>query len=126
VCGKTPAANFRVTILTPAIYPDIQNALLGAGILTPAQRKAVLNHRRHQKRQGIARIEVQVGKDDAALVRTVARALRDPERAAQTRALLRDRFGEAKAKGLKALLASAPLEGVDLDRAHDFGRDVDL
>jgi hypothetical protein len=27
---------------------------------------------------------------------------------------------------LKALLASAPLEGIDLDRRHDFGRDVDL
>jgi hypothetical protein len=27
---------------------------------------------------------------------------------------------------LKALLASAPLDGIDLDRSHDLGREVDL
>jgi hypothetical protein len=31
-----------------------------------------------------------------------------------------------KAEGLKALLASAPLEGIDLGRDRDFGRDVRL
>jgi hypothetical protein len=30
------------------------------------------------------------------------------------------------APNLKALLAAAPLEGIDLRRAHDRGRDVDL
>jgi hypothetical protein len=29
-------------------------------------------------------------------------------------------------QGLKALLAAAPLEGIELDRAHDCGREVDL
>jgi len=27
---------------------------------------------------------------------------------------------------LKALLAAAPLDGINLDRGHDVGRDVDL
>jgi hypothetical protein len=40
--------------------------------------------------------------------------------------LLRERFGAGKAKGLKALLASAPLSGINLSRDPDFGRDVRL
>jgi len=47
-------------------------------------------------------------------------------RESEARALLRERFGAGKAKGLKALLASAPLEGIELERDRDFGRDVDL
>ena len=45
---------------------------------------------------------------------------------AETRALLRERFAAGKAKGLKALLASAPLEGIELNRDRDFGRVVSL
>jgi len=78
------------------------------------------------KRQGIVRVEVHVRRDDAALVRDVAKALADPVRAPETRALLRGRFGSARAKGLKALLAEAPLEGIDLTRERDLGRDVAL
>jgi hypothetical protein len=40
--------------------------------------------------------------------------------------MLRERFGGSKAAGLKALLVSAPFEGIDLSRQHDFGRDVEL
>ena len=65
-------------------------------------------------------------KDDAALVRGVVKALADPEQEVEARALLRKRFGAGKANGLKALLASAPLEGIDLSRDPDFGRDVRL
>ena len=65
-------------------------------------------------------------KDDAALVRSVARALADPAREAEARTLLRERFGDAEAKGLKALLAEAPLDGIDLSRVRDFARDIDL
>jgi hypothetical protein len=74
------------------------------------------------KRQGIVRVEVHVRKDDAALVRGVVQALADPAREAEARALLRDRFGGAINKGLKALLAAAPLEGIDFSREPDFGR----
>jgi hypothetical protein len=37
---------------------------------------------------------------------------------------LREHFGAAEAFGLKALLAAAPLEGIDLTRERDLGRDV--
>ena len=82
--------------------------------------------RRRQKRQGIVRVELQVRKEDAALVRSIAQALGDPARAAEARSLLQARFATPGATGLKALLASAPLEGIDLDRPRDLGRPVDL
>ncbi len=83
-------------------------------------------HRKRRKRAGIVRVEVQVGKDDAALIRKVASALSDPARAPAARVLLRQRFGDGKEKGLKALLAAAPLDGIDLERSRDSGRDVEL
>jgi hypothetical protein len=90
------------------------------------QKKALSAHRRRLKRRGIARVEVRVPKDDIALLRSVVAALTDPDRAAETRALLRDRFGTRRSRGLKALLAAAPLEGIELARDRDLGRDVDL
>lgn len=45
---------------------------------------------------------------------------------AETRALLRARFASPKARGLKELLADAPLDGIDLDRSDDLGREVEL
>ena len=88
---------------------------------------AIAEHRRRMKRRGLVRLEVQVRKEDAPLMRRVARALGDPVQADHTRALLRGRFGEAKAHGLKALLAAAPLEGIELERDRsDIGRPVDL
>jgi hypothetical protein len=91
-----------------------------------AQHNRLSAHRRRLKRRGVVRVEVQVRKQDAALVRGVAKALSDPTREAEARALLRERFGAATAKGLKALLAAAPLEGIDLTRERDRGRDVVL
>lgn len=72
------------------------------------------------------RVEVQVRREDVLLVRAVAAALADPGRAAGARALLRGRFAPTPEPGLKDLLASAPLEGVDLDRPADTGRTVEL
>jgi len=91
-----------------------------------SQKKALARHRRRLKRRGISRIEVRVQKADIELVRSIAAALADPQRAAETRALLRDRFSARQTRGLKALLAAAPLEGIDLDRDRDSGRNVDL
>lgn len=91
-----------------------------------AQGKALSNYRRRLKRRGVVRLEVHVHRDDAPLVREVVSALADPDRGSDTRALLRERFGAGKAAGLKALLAGAPLDGVDLSRARDVGRSVDL
>ena len=80
--------------------------------------------RLHQR--GMVRVEIHVPKDDAILVRSVARALSDPHVAAEARSILRARFARPAPAGLKALLASAPLEGVDLERPHDMGREIDL
>jgi hypothetical protein len=66
-----------------------------------------------------------VRKEDAGLLRQVAAALSDPDRRDATRILLRQRLVEPPRLSLKALLASAPLDDIDLDRPRDFGRDVD-
>jgi hypothetical protein len=94
--------------------------------LVKAHRKAIDNFRKRLKQQGMARVEVHVRKDDATLVRNVVRALSSPEQEQRARALLREHFGSGQTEGLKALLAAAPLEGIDLRRDHDLGRDVDL
>ena len=91
-----------------------------------AKGNTLKTYRRRLRRQGIVRVEVHVRKDDAPLVRGVVKALGDPERQAEARALLRERFGAGKPTGLKTLLASAPLDGIDLTRVRDCGRDVDL
>jgi hypothetical protein len=88
--------------------------------------KSLSAYRRRLKLRGVVRVEVHVHRNDAALVRSVARALSDPAVETETRTLLRERFGVAKAEGLKEFLASAPLEGLDLTRKRDVGRKVEL
>ena len=89
-------------------------------------KSSVAIHRARKERQGFVRVEVNVRKEDASLVRCVASALSDPSRQAEARKLLQRRFAEPPKANLKVLLASAPLDGIDLDRGHDLGRDVDL
>jgi hypothetical protein len=74
----------------------------------------------------VVRLEVHVRKADAALIRRIVKVLADPEQEAEARAVLRERFSRGGGKGLKALLAAAPLEGIELDRGRDLGRDVEL
>lgn len=81
---------------------------------------------RRRQRQGFVRVEVKVRKDDALLVRNVATAFIDPERETKARAILREKLVTPRSGGLKALLASAPLKGIDLERSRDVGRDADL
>lgn len=78
------------------------------------------------EREGFVRVEVSVRREDASLVRRVASALSDPSVSGEARKLLRRSFAAPPKVSLKALLASAPLEGIDLDRRSDLGRDVDL
>jgi hypothetical protein len=94
--------------------------------MSTSQRRAVARHRERLERQGIVRLEVQVRKPDVPLLRSVVAALADPTREAETRALLRERFSPQPAIDLKALLAAAPLEGIDLERQDDLGRTVEL
>ncbi len=89
-------------------------------------RSSVAMHRARKQSQGFVRVEVNVRREDADLVRRVASALSDPMRQAEARELLQQRFAEPPKVSLKALLASAPLDGIDLDRRRDLGRDVDL
>jgi len=89
-------------------------------------KSSVAMHRARKERQGFVRVEVNVRKEDAGLVRRVASALNDPAHQAEARRLLRRGFAEPPKVSLKALLASAPLEGIDRDRSREFGRDVDL
>ena len=94
--------------------------------MTTARKTPLDSFRLRQKRQGLVRVELQVRKEDAALVRGVAKALVDPARESEARSLLTARFATPVVIGLKALLASAPLDSIELDRTHDLGRPVDL
>lgn len=84
------------------------------------------SHRARMERRGFVRVEVNVRKEDVGLIRQVAAALSDPARQAEARQLLRRRLAQSSPVSLKALLASAPLDGIDLERSRDLGRDVDL
>lgn len=81
-------------------------------------------HRARQRERGLQRLELQVRTEDAPLLRAVAAALADPAQTAETRAHLLRRF--APCSGLKAMLSTAPLDGIDLDGPRVLGRDVDL
>jgi hypothetical protein len=89
-------------------------------------KSSLVSHRARLARRGFVRVEVNVSKEDAGLIRQVAAALCDPTRRVAARMLLRQRFVEPPQVSLKELLASAPLDGIDLDRGPDLGREVDL
>ena len=91
-----------------------------------SSRASLTRHRRRMKKDGLVRVEVNVRKQDALLVRRVAKALGDPVRGDEARAMLRQRFAPSPSEDLKALLAAAPLEGVDLERSRDVDRKIDL
>jgi len=90
-----------------------------------APAKALKTHRQRRKRQGLTRVEVTVLNRDAELVRDVAKALRDPKGSEAARAFIRMHLAD-RTPDFKEFLASAPLEGVDLTRPPDFGREIDL
>ncbi len=76
-------------------------------------------------RRGFVQVEVNVSKDDASLIRQVAAALSDPARQAATRTLLRQCLVEPSELSLQALLASAPLDGIELDRVQELSGAAD-
>jgi hypothetical protein len=94
--------------------------------MTKRGRSTLARHRARKMREGYVRVEVSVRKDDARLVREVATALSDPARQVAVRRLLREWLTEQARPSLKELLVAAPLEGIDLQRNLDIGRDVDL
>ncbi len=104
----------------PVKFPEME------GLMTNTQLSPVTQWRKRRQRQGFVRVEIQIRKEDATLMREVASALVDPERATETRAILREKIAVPRSKGLKALLASAPLDGINLERQSEFGRDTTL
>ena len=96
-----------------------------------AQKRAIRTYRSRQAQRGIARFEVQALDTDRELIRALARRLSDdgPD-ATQARAMIQQIVsGEPPSRGsiLQALRRS-PLVGshLDLRRAHEDGRTVDL
>jgi hypothetical protein len=92
----------------------------------PPSSTALAEHRQRLRNRGLQRLEVQVRGEDAPLVRAIAAALADPGQAAEARALLLRRFAPEPTRSLKDLIASAPLDGIDLDQPRDMGRAVEL
>jgi len=84
-------------------------------------RSSLATYRARMERRGFVRVEVNVFKEDAGLVRRVAAALADPSRQAEARKLIRRQFLAPPKVSLKALLESAPLDGIDLERGRDHG-----
>ncbi len=93
-----------------------------------ATKRAVERHRTRMRRRGLVRIEIQVPKEDVEALREVAKDLRETRgESTSVRETLRDLARRLEPRrSLKELLAAAPLEGVDLERDQDYGRDVDL
>lgn len=94
--------------------------------MTDSQRAALRAHRERSRRAGLQRVEVLVPSQDAELVRLVARALGDEATAGAAREALRRDFPSRSRRDLKALLEAAPLEGIDLERSADTGRDFEF
>lgn len=90
------------------------------------QKSPLDRHRERKSRAGYVRVEVNVPREDAGLVRDVAAALTDPERQGDARILLRRRFSTPPTITLKEVLANGPADDIDLTRPSDFGRDIEL
>ncbi len=93
-----------------------------------AQRKALQSHRKHQKAQGLVRVEVQAPATDVAMIRDVVKELRKgSRRAGEVRSLLRRALMPEKSL-LELLAIDLPDEVVEsaLARPVDRGRKVTL
>ena len=118
-CSATPAEKVlgRVILLSGYVTGKRKDA-----VVPTDQNQAVRRYRERLKREGWVRCEVKIPREDVALMRGVAAELSDPKRDAAARALLRAHFGDSSPQNLKALLAAAPLEGIDIERSADPGR----
>jgi hypothetical protein len=92
----------------------------------PTSSAALAEHRKRLRNRGLQRLDVQVRSEDAQLVRAVAAALVDPGLSNDARALLLRQFAPVPSRSLKGLIASAPLDEIDLERPRDMGRTVEL
>jgi hypothetical protein len=86
----------------------------------------VRDFRKRRREAGFRRIEVEALAQDIPLIRRVAASLADPARRAFALKTLEQNLHPPPRRSLKDLLAAAPLEGFDLERPRDVGREVDL
>jgi phosphohistidine phosphatase SixA len=94
--------------------------------MSASRDKAVRDHRRRLKERGLKRVEIHAAGSDAALIRRLAKILREDDERAE---LLRKRLDDLVAErpvGLKALLAAAPLEGIRITRSGESRRAIEL
>lgn len=95
--------------------------------MTSSQKRAVSRFRKRQRKKGMARMEINLPEKDRELLRKTAANLRAGGKIAeQTRAALNSLINPYEGMGFKTLLESAPLEGVDLERSAETGRDIEL
>ena len=87
---------------------------------------ALQQFRARLKRGGMARVEVQVRREDAVLMRHIARDLTDPDRAVATRQALLACINRNAPASLKEHLLLPAIGELDLVRSADTGRAVDL
>lgn len=119
--------NGSLFYLSSVVISDMSGYITGYMSSQMTRKKAVQAYRQRLRERGWVRLEVQTSKEDASLIRHITQTLRsDPVRAAQLRRHLHRLIDPAPHADLKALLASAPLDGIDLSRRHDRGREVDL
>ena len=99
-------------------------------MVSPAQNKAVRNHRRRLKQRGLTRFEVQGRASDKELLRTLARKLAEEStEAARIRTTVSGAVKiNGKTGGIWAALRSSPLVGAELDvgRVSLEPRDVEF
>lgn len=90
---------------------------------TTAQRRATARHRQRASERGLARVEVQVPRENAELIRSLAALLREhPDKAGQLEAWARP--AERRGRTWGEYLASAPdVSGPEFDDALDFPRE---
>ena len=96
--------------------------------MTPAQKKAVLEHRKRQAKKGIVRMEVNVPDSDRDLIRQTAANLRaGGDIAERIRSALSSVLNPYAGMNLKELLENAPpLDELDLERSKELPRDIDF
>ncbi len=115
--------------LARALWGDGVSNIISGNFEAEKMAKAMSNlaaHRARMEREGFVRVEVKVRKEDANLLRQVASALADPVRQVEARRLLQAGLAAPTPTSLKALLASAPLKGIDLERSPEAARAVEL
>jgi len=96
--------------------------------MTPAQKKAVQEHRKRQAKKGIVRMEVNVPDSDRDLISQTAAILRAGGAIAErTRSALNSVVNPYAGMNLKELIENAPpLDELDLERSKETARDIDF